>query len=57
MTTDCLFCRIERKEIPATIVLETETELWLHELRDDCLSMEARDASVEGAGQITLEQL
>lgn len=24
MTTDCLFCRIVRKEIPATIVLETE---------------------------------
>jgi Flp pilus assembly CpaF family ATPase len=40
-----------------TIVLETETELWLHELRDDCISMEARDANVEGAGQITLEHL
>ena len=24
MTADCLFCRIVRKEIPATIVLETE---------------------------------
>ena len=24
MTDDCLFCRIVRKEIPATIVLETE---------------------------------
>ena len=24
MTTDCLFCRIVRKEIPATIVLENE---------------------------------
>jgi pilus assembly protein CpaF len=41
-----------------TCVLETETELWLHELRDkDCFSFEARDANVEGAGQITLRQL
>ena len=52
--------RVMGLEMPAgerTIVLETETELWLHELRDDCISMEARDANVEGAGQITLEQL
>jgi pilus assembly protein CpaF len=35
-------------------VLETETELWLHELRHDFFSLEERDANVEGAGQITM---
>jgi pilus assembly protein CpaF len=47
-------------EIPdgeRTCILETETELWLHELRDDFFSLEARDANVEGAGEVTLEQL
>ncbi len=47
--------------IPAgerTCVLETETELWLHELReDDFFSLEERDANVEGAGRITLQDL
>jgi pilus assembly protein CpaF len=39
-------------------VLETETELWLHELReDDFFSLEERDANVEGAGRITLQDL
>jgi len=33
-----------------TCVLETETELWLHELREaDFFSLEERDANVEGA--------
>src|SRR5215472_15487709 len=40
-----------------TCVLETETELWLHDLRDDFFSLEERDANVEGAGQITLHDL
>jgi pilus assembly protein CpaF len=41
-----------------TCVLETETELWLHELReDDFFSLEERDANVEGAGRITLQDL
>jgi pilus assembly protein CpaF len=40
-----------------TCVLETETELWLHELRNNFISLEERDANVEGAGQITLRDL
>ena len=41
-----------------TCVLETETELWLHELREtDFFSLEERDANVEGAGRITLQDL
>lgn len=41
-----------------TCVLETETELWLHELRDrDCFSFEERDANIEGAGRISLRDL
>jgi pilus assembly protein CpaF len=40
-----------------TCVLETETELWLHHLRDDFFSLEEREANVEGAGAITMEQL
>ena len=40
-----------------TCVLETETELWLHDLRDDFFSLEERDANIEGAGQITLHDL
>ena len=41
-----------------TCVLETETELWLHELRPkDCFSFEAREANVEGAGRVTLREL
>lgn len=40
-----------------TCVLETETELWLHELRDDFFSLEEREANVEGAGTITLQDL
>ena len=56
-TTVARVLGLEMPEGERTIVLESETELWLHELRDDCISMEARDANVEGAGQITLEQL
>jgi Flp pilus assembly CpaF family ATPase len=37
--------------------LETETELWLHELRDDFFSLEEREANVEGAGRVTLQDL
>jgi pilus assembly protein CpaF len=41
-----------------TCVLETETELWLHELReDDFFSLEERDANVEGAGRVTMQEL
>lgn len=40
-----------------TIVLETETELWLHELRRGFVSLEERDANVEGAGRVTLQDL
>jgi pilus assembly protein CpaF len=47
--------------IPAgerTCVLETETELWLHELQEnDFFSFEAREANIEGAGRITLTEL
>src|SRR6266566_2091905 len=41
-----------------TRVLETETELWLHELREeDFFSLEERDANVEGAGRVSLQDL
>jgi pilus assembly protein CpaF len=40
-----------------TCVLETETELWLHELRSGFISLEERDANVEGAGRITMQDL
>ena len=41
-----------------TCVLETETELWLHELREeDFFSLEERDANVEGAGRVSLQDL
>ncbi len=41
-----------------TCVLETETELMLHELRpSDCFSFEAREANIEGAGEVTLGSL
>lgn len=40
-----------------TCVLETETELWLHELRSQFFSLEERDANVEGAGRITMQDL
>jgi len=40
-----------------TCVLETETELWLHELRPQFFSLEERDANVEGAGRITMQDL
>jgi pilus assembly protein CpaF len=40
-----------------TCVLETETELWLHDLRDDFFSLEEREANVEGAGEITMQRL
>jgi pilus assembly protein CpaF len=41
-----------------TCVLETETELMLHELQpDDCFSFEAREANIEGAGEVTLGNL
>jgi pilus assembly protein CpaF len=49
--------RVMALQIPKgerTCVLETETELWLHELRHDFFSLEERDANVEGAGQITM---
>jgi Flp pilus assembly CpaF family ATPase len=52
--------RVLALSIPAgerTCVLETETELWLHELRDGFISLEERDANVEGAGRITLQDL
>ncbi len=40
-----------------TFVLETETELWLHDLRDHFISLEEREANVENAGRITLRDL
>ncbi len=41
-----------------TCVLETETELMLHELRpEDCFSFEAREANIEGAGEVSLGAL
>src|SRR5260370_16557615 len=44
--------------VERTCVLETETELWLHELREaDFFSLEERDANVEGAGRVTLQDL
>lgn len=54
------FARVLALLIPEgerTCVLETETELWLHELREGFISLEERDANVEGAGQITLSDL
>ncbi|MHB8507390.1 MAG: CpaF family protein [Candidatus Dormibacteria bacterium] len=41
-----------------TCVLETERELWLHELREqDMFSLEEREANVEGAGRLTMQEL
>jgi Flp pilus assembly CpaF family ATPase len=41
-----------------TCVLESETELMLHELRPgDFFSLEAREANIEGAGEVTLGSL
>jgi pilus assembly protein CpaF len=40
-----------------TCVMETERELWLHELREDTFSLEVREANIEGAGQVTLREL
>jgi pilus assembly protein CpaF len=41
-----------------TCVLESETELMLQELRPrDCFSLEAREANIEGAGEVTLGNL
>jgi pilus assembly protein CpaF len=41
-----------------TCVLETETELMLHELRPrDCFSLEAREANIEDAGRVSLRDL
>jgi pilus assembly protein CpaF len=41
-----------------TCVLETERELWLHELREqDIFSLEEREANVEGAGRLTMQDL
>jgi pilus assembly protein CpaF len=55
------FARVLALLIPQgerTIALETETELWLHDLREeDFISLEERDANVEGVGQITLHDL
>ena len=39
-------------------MLETETELMLHELRPrDCFSLEAREANIEDAGRVSLRDL
>jgi len=48
---------LQAPEGERTCVLETETELWLHDLRDDFFSLEEREANVEGAGEITIQQL
>jgi pilus assembly protein CpaF len=48
---------LQAPEGERTCVLETETELWLHDLRDDFFSLEEREANVEGAGEITMQQL
>jgi pilus assembly protein CpaF len=41
-----------------TCVLETERELWLHELREqDVFSLEEREANVEGAGRLSMQDL
>ena len=44
-------------ETERTCVLETETELWLHDLKDHFFSLEEREANVENAGRITLRDL
>jgi pilus assembly protein CpaF len=55
------FARILALLIPKgerTCVLETECELWLHDLReDDFFSLEEREANVENAGRVTLQDL
>ena len=54
------FARVLALLIPEherTCVLETETELWLHDLRDHFFSLEEREANVENAGRITLRDL
>ncbi len=55
------FARVLALLIPdgeRTCVLETERELWLHDIRDrDFLSLEEREANVEGAGRIPLHDL
>ena len=40
-----------------TCVLETERELFLHDLGDGFISLQERDANVEGAGRVTLGDL
>ena len=65
MTDSCLFCRIARKEIPATIVFEDDTVVAFRDIdakapthvlvipRDHVASLnEATDASLLGAMQI-----
>jgi len=48
---------LQAPEGERTCVLETETELWLHDLRDEFFSLEEREANVEGAGEITMRDL
>ncbi len=48
---------LQAPEGERTCVLETETELWLHDLRDEFFSLEEREANVEGAGEITMREL
>jgi pilus assembly protein CpaF len=56
-TTIARVLGLEIPEGERTCTLESDRELWLHELRDDFFSLEARAANVEGRGEITLEQL
>jgi Flp pilus assembly CpaF family ATPase len=54
------FARVLALQIPEgerTCVMETERELFLHDLRDGFLSIEERHDNVEGAGRITLRDL
>jgi pilus assembly protein CpaF len=56
-TTIARVLALQAPETERTCVLETERELFLHDLRDGFISMEERDANVEGAGRITLRDL
>ncbi len=56
-TTFARVLALQTPETERTCVLETERELFLHDLRDGFISLEERDANVEGAGRITLRDL
>src|SRR6266540_1623235 len=56
-TTMARVLALQIPERERVCVLETERELFLHDLRDGFISLEERDPNVEGAGRVTLRDL